>query len=91
MKQQEKKLPNGRRVRVAGMVVVRQRPSTAKGITFLSLEDESGLLDLVVKPSVYPRLREVMHYSALVLVQGTIQRADGAVSVLVQDLVPLVK
>jgi error-prone DNA polymerase len=91
IKRQEKKLPNGRRVRVAGMVVVRQRPSTARGITFLSLEDESGLLDLVVKPPVYPRLREVMHYSALVLVQGTIQRADGAVSVLVQDLAPLLR
>ena len=52
--------------------------STAKGITFLSLEDESGLLDLVVKPPVYPRLRVVMHRSVLVLVQGTIQRSDGA-------------
>ena len=57
---------------------------------FLSLEDESGLLDLVVKPDVYPRVREVMHYATLVLAQGVIQRGDGAVSVLVQNMVPLV-
>ena len=91
IKRQDKKYPRGHRVRVAGMVVVRQRPSTAKGIVFLSLEDESGLLDLVVKPPVYPRVREVMHYASLVLAQGVVQRGDGAVSVLVENMVPLVK
>lgn len=91
VKRQEKKYPNGRSIRVAGMIVVRQRPSTAKGIWFLSLEDESGLLDLVVKPPVYTRVHEVMRYSTLVLVKGSVQRADGAVSVLVQDIVPLMR
>ena len=48
---QVKQAKAGQRVQVAGLVVVRQRPSTAKGILFMSLEDESGLLDLVVKPT----------------------------------------
>ncbi len=90
VKRQVKKYPRGRRVRVAGMIVVRQQPATAKGIMFLSLEDESGLLDLVIKSYVYSEVREVMRQTKLVLAQGVIQRGDGAVSVLVERMVPLV-
>ncbi len=71
---------------VAGMVVVRQRPQTAKGIMFLSLEDESGLLDLVVKPDVYPLVRPVLQTTMLILAGGVVQKGDGGVtSVLVQS------
>jgi error-prone DNA polymerase len=79
----------GQRVRVAGMVVVRQRPQTAKGILFISLEDESGLLDLVVKPKVYPRVRSVLQTTMLIVADGIVQRGDDAVSVLVGNLNPL--
>lgn len=72
----------GRRLWTAGMAVVRQRPATAKGVTFLSLEDESGLLDVVLKPQVYERCRAVLHTSPLLLVQGIVQREGRSVSLL---------
>jgi error-prone DNA polymerase len=81
---QVKEARAGQRVWVAGLVVVRQRPQTAKGILFMSLEDESGLLDLVVKPEVYGRLRETLRQQPLLVVEGVVQRADRAVSLLVR-------
>ena len=75
----------GRKVRVAGFAVVRQRPATAKGIVFYSLEDESGLLDLVVKPDVYARLRPVLRDQPLLAVTGVVQRSGRAASVLVWE------
>ena len=86
---QVKQMPPGRRVRSAGFVVVRQRPATAKGILFMSLEDESGLLDLVVKPPVYARLRDVLRGQPLLIVEGVVQRSGRAVSLLVQHAQPL--
>ena len=80
---QVKQAEAGQRVRVAGYVVVRQRPATAKGILFLSLEDESGLLDLVVKPETYTRLREAIRSQPLLIVEGVVQRSGRATSVLV--------
>ncbi len=75
--------PNGRVVRVGGMAVVKQRPSTAKGVLFVSLEDEFGLLDLVVKPDVYKRFRPLLRHETFPLVEGVVQQASGAISVLV--------
>ncbi|NJN83658.1 MAG: hypothetical protein HC802_16175 [Caldilineaceae bacterium] len=75
----------GRRVQVAGMVVIKQRPQTAGGILFISLEDEAGLLDLVVKPKVYQRLRTLLRDHPLLIFAGIVQRADQAVSVLVHQ------
>jgi error-prone DNA polymerase len=80
---QVKQTEAGQRVRVAGYVVVRQRPATAKGILFLSLEDESGLLDLVVKPETYTALRDVLRRHALLVAEGVVQRSGRATSVLV--------
>ncbi|MFO7632878.1 MAG: DNA polymerase III subunit alpha [Caldilinea sp.] len=80
---QVKQTEAGRCVRVAGYVVMRQRPATAKGILFLSLEDESGLLDLVVKPETYTRLREVIRSHPLLIAEGVVQRSGRATSVLV--------
>ena len=81
----------GQWVWVAGMVVVRQRPQTAKGIVFLSLEDESGLLDLVVKPDVYPLVRPVLHKTMLIVAGGVVQKGDGGVtSVLVKKMQSLI-
>jgi error-prone DNA polymerase len=78
-----KQQANGRVVRVGGMVAVKQRPPTAKGIVFISLEDELGMLDLVVKPQVYERFRSLLRGQTFVLVMGEVQRASGAISVLV--------
>lgn len=72
----------GQHVHVAGMVVVRQRPATAKGILFMSLEDETGLLDWVVKLAVYQRLHETLRHEQLLVVSGLVQRAEGVVSLL---------
>ncbi len=74
------------RVCAAGLVVTRQRPQTAKGILFLTLEDETGLLDVVVKPDLYARHREVLRYQPLLLVQGELQRGEGAVSLLLEEV-----
>jgi len=79
---QVKEARAGRRVRVAGLAVVRQRPGTAKGVTFLSLEDESGLLDVVLQPPVYARSRTLLKREALLLVEGVVQRQGRAVSLL---------
>ena len=84
-----KRTKAGRRVKCAGFVVVRQRPPTAKGILFLSLEDESGLLDVVVKPPVYEALRDVLRGHALILVEGVVQRSGRAASLLLLGAEPL--
>ncbi|MGL4651741.1 MAG: OB-fold nucleic acid binding domain-containing protein, partial [Caldilineaceae bacterium] len=86
-----KQMEQGDVARVAGMMAVRQRPGTAKGIVFISLEDESGLLDLVVKPDAWTRLRDVLRGSMLLLVEGTVQRSGRAVSLLVHSAWPLVE
>jgi error-prone DNA polymerase len=74
---------DGQRVRVAGWPVVRQRPPTAKGVVFLTLEDEEGLLNLVAQPDVYERYRDALRNAPLLLVEGRLQREGNAFSVLV--------
>jgi error-prone DNA polymerase len=67
-------LPEGTSARVAGMVVIRQRPATAKGFVFLTLEDEYGLMNVVVRPNIYQAQRIVWSTGHLLIVQGTIER-----------------
>ena len=74
---------NGQTVRVAGLVVVRQRPPTAKGHLFITLEDEEGLVNLIVRPHVYERHRDTLRNAPLLWVEGRLQREGHAVSVLV--------
>jgi error-prone DNA polymerase len=71
----------GNRVRVAGMVSARQAPPTAKGFVFLTLEDEWGLMDVIVAPDLYQAQRSIWRGSTILLVQGRLQRANGHVSV----------
>ncbi|RME20060.1 MAG: hypothetical protein D6806_17140 [Deltaproteobacteria bacterium] len=75
------RLSGGRWVRIAGMVIVRQRPSTAKGMTFLTLEDETGLANVVVTPPVWERNRSLLVSSRALLVAGRLERRDGVVGV----------
>jgi error-prone DNA polymerase len=78
-------LPDGAPVEVAGLVVCRQRPGTAKGFVFLVLEDEFGLVNVVVKPDVYERQRALVRTEPLVMVRGELQRRDGTVNVLAES------
>ena len=72
---------NGRRVRVAGMVITRQRPGTAKGFVFLSLEDETGLSNAIVTPDTYGVYKRVIIDEPYLLIDGTLQHQQGSVSV----------
>ena len=78
--------PNRRPVRVAGIVLVRQRPSTAKGITFITLEDESGIANLIVRPTVWKRCRNAALGATVLLVHGQLQRQDGVIHVVATKL-----
>jgi error-prone DNA polymerase len=80
---------DGQTVRVAGWVVVRQRPPTAKGHVFITLEDEEGLVDLIVRPDVYERYRGVLRGAPLLVVEGRLQREGHALSVLVRGAAAL--
>jgi error-prone DNA polymerase len=75
---------DGEIVRVAGWAAVRQRPPTAKGHLFITLEDEEGLMNLIVRPDVYEQHRDVLRRSPLLRVEGRVQREGNALSILVQ-------
>jgi error-prone DNA polymerase len=77
---------DGDPVRVAGLVLVRQRPSTAKGITFVTLEDETGVVNLIIRPAVWRRHRAAALGAILLLAEGRLQRQRETVHVLVSRL-----
>uniref|UniRef100_UPI003566F6F8 helix-hairpin-helix domain-containing protein n=1 Tax=Actinotalea sp. TaxID=1872145 RepID=UPI003566F6F8 len=79
----------GRRVAVAGVVTHRQRPGTAQGVTFLSVEDETGLLNIICSAGLWQRFRTVARSSAALVVRGRLERADGATNLLAEHLAPL--
>ena len=78
------KLPHmrdGNFVRVAGCVIVRQRPGTAKGFVFLSMEDETGVINVIVSPAMYDRYKFALRGSSFLLIDGTLQNLDNVISV----------
>jgi len=79
-------LPDGTQVEVAGLVVCRQQPMTAKGFVFMLLEDEFGMANVVVKPQLYERHRSLVRAEPFVLVSGELQRRDGTTNVIAQRL-----
>ena len=79
-------LPQGRWVKVAGLVLIRQRPGTAGGILFETLEDETGIVNLIVRPEVYARYRAVARHAALLAADGYIERQGQVMHVLVKRL-----
>ncbi len=83
------RLPDGRRVRVAGQAIVRQRPGTAKGFVFLSLEDETGIANVIVRPGLFERDRAVIVHEPFLLVEGDLQHQDGVRSVRARRVRPL--
>ena len=74
-------LPNGQGVCVVGAVIVRQRPGTAKGFVFLSLEDETGIANIIITPQLFERDHTVVVHHSFLLIRGTLQNLDGVVSV----------
>jgi error-prone DNA polymerase len=71
----------GRRVRAAGAVITRQRPGTAKGFVFLSLEDETGISNIIITPDVFAEFKRVIVDAPYLVCEGIVQNQDGAVSV----------
>jgi error-prone DNA polymerase len=80
---------DGATVRVAGSVIVRQRPGTAKGFVFLSLEDETGIANVIVTPGMFTRNRLVLVTSPMLLVEGILQAQDGVLSIRAATVKPL--
>ena len=72
---------DGRWVKVAGLVIVRQRPGTAKGFCFITLEDETGISNAVVVPNMFQQHRALIHTASLLLVEGPVQKVDGVIHV----------
>jgi error-prone DNA polymerase len=81
---------NGSAVRVAGCVIVRQRPGTAKGFVFLSMEDETGISNIIVQPPVFEKYRSTLVTEPFLLISGVLQNLDGVVSVRAQHVEALV-
>jgi error-prone DNA polymerase len=82
-------LPDGQRVRTAGAVIVRQRPGTARGFVFLTLEDETGLCQAIVRPDLFRENRAVVVGSGSLVVEGRLQKQDGTLSVKAERFWPL--
>jgi error-prone DNA polymerase len=74
-------IPNGRLVRIAGSVIVRQRPGTAKGFVFLSMEDETGIMNAILTPPTFERYKFTVLGERFLLVDGVLQNLDGVISV----------
>jgi error-prone DNA polymerase len=74
-------LRNGQRVRAAGLCIIRQRPGTAKGFVFLSLEDETGIANIVIEPPTFEENRRPILGNAFLVVEGRLEKQDGVTSV----------
>jgi len=82
-------IPSGTKVRVAGCVVCRQMPGTAKGHVFITLEDECGLINVILRPQVYDKYRQIARLEPVIVVEGTLQKHDGIVNIVAQQLRPI--
>ncbi|MGH9520035.1 MAG: OB-fold nucleic acid binding domain-containing protein, partial [Terriglobales bacterium] len=87
--EQIRTLPHGRRVQVAGMVLARQRPGTAKGIVFMSLEDETGIVNIIIPSRTFETQRQVCVSESVLWIEGTLQNRDGVVHVKASRILPL--
>ncbi|HRA47347.1 MAG TPA: DNA polymerase III subunit alpha, partial [Thermomicrobiales bacterium] len=82
-------LPSGKVIEIAGLIVCRQRPGTAKGVQFLLLEDEVGLVNVVVQPWLYEQRRLTVRGEPFLVITGEVQHQGGAINVVARDVVPL--
>jgi error-prone DNA polymerase len=82
-------IPNGRHVRIAGCVIARQRPGTAKGFVFLSLEDETGVANAIILPDLFQKNRLLVTSEQFIMVEGILQNQDNVISVKAERVSPL--
>ncbi len=82
-------VPDGSRVLIAGAVTHRQRPATARGVTFVNLEDETGMVNVLCTPGVWTRHRRLAQTATALLIRGQVQNATGAVTVVAERLRPI--
>ena len=82
-------IENDTRVKVAGLVLVRQRPGTASGVIFATLEDESGVANIIIWPKTFERYRRIVLTASLIGVEGTLQREGIVIHVIAHRLVDL--
>jgi error-prone DNA polymerase len=82
-------IDDGTRVRVGGIVTHRQRPATAGGITFMNLEDETGMLNVTCSPGLWRRYRKVARTSAALIVRGRLEKHDGVINLTADRLDPI--
>jgi error-prone DNA polymerase len=82
-------VPGGRRARVAGVVIVRQRPGTAKGFVFITVEDETGFANAIVTPDRFEQHRQVILGVSALVIEGVVQNQDGVVSIKADRFEPL--
>jgi error-prone DNA polymerase len=82
-------VPDGSRVLIAGAVTHRQRPATARGVTFVNIEDETGMVNVLCTPGVWARHRRVAQGAAALLIRGQVQNTSGAVTVVADRIGPL--
>jgi error-prone DNA polymerase len=78
-------------VRMAGYGITRQRPATAKGFAFMTLEDEEGTVNVIIKPRIYEKYRQVFELEPLVVVEGIIQKRDDNLNIIAEKLLRLRK
>jgi len=82
-------VPDGSRVLIAGAVTHRQRPATARGVTFVNIEDETGMVNVLCTPGLWTRYRKVAQSASALLIRGQVQNASGAVTVLAERMRPI--
>ncbi len=82
-------MPDGRRARVGGCVIARQRPGTAKGFVFLSLEDETGVANAIITPDLFQKNRLLLTAAQFLIVEGILQNQDNVISVKAKRVLPL--
>jgi error-prone DNA polymerase len=83
------KMRNGSRIKVGGWVIVRQRPGTAKGFVFLTMEDETGVANIIITPQLFDKYRLVLVDHPFLLITGTLQNQDNVISVKAKSVKPL--
>ena len=82
-------IPNGKYLRIGGCVIARQRPGTAKGFVFLSLEDETGVANAIIMPDLFQKNRLLVTSEQFLMVEGILQNQDNVISVKAQRVMPL--
>jgi len=80
-----REMPHNCVCKAGGMVITRQRPGTAKGLVFLTLEDETGLVNVIVRPDVYEKHRRTIRQSMTLIIEGQLQKVDGCVDLLARN------